>query len=63
MDPLESDTLMRLLVNMATHQLALTQDMRTVLQDLRDCNKAQQAINHRLEKRLQSLLPPSPNGP
>lgn len=62
MEPLDSDTLIRLLVNIATHQLALTQDIRTVLQELRDFNKEQQAINQRLEKLLQGLLPPSPNG-
>lgn len=62
MEPLDSDTLIRLLVNIVTHQLALTQDIRTVLQELRDFNKEQQAINMRLEKLLQGLLPPSPNG-
>ena len=55
MEPLDSDTIIRLLVNIATHQLALTQDIRTVLQE-------QRAINERLEKMLQGLLPPSPNG-
>jgi hypothetical protein len=55
MEPLDSDTLIRLLVNIATHQLAITADIRTVLQE-------QRAINERLEKMLQGLLPPSPNG-
>ena len=55
MEPLDSDTLIRLLVNIATHQLAITADIRTVLQE-------QRAINERLEKLLQGLLPPSPNG-
>ena len=55
MEPLDSDTLIRMLVNIATHQLAITQDIRSVLHE-------QRAINERLEKLLQGLLPPSPNG-
>lgn len=55
MEPLDSDTILRMLVNIATHQLAITADIRTVLQE-------QRAINERLEKLLQGLLPPSPTG-
>lgn len=55
MEPLDSDTLIRMLVNIATHQLAITQDIRTVLQE-------QRVINERLEQLLRGLLPPSPNG-
>lgn len=62
MEPLDSDTLIRLLVNIATHQLAISQDIRIVLQEVREFNKEQVAINQRLEKLLQGLLPPSPNG-
>jgi hypothetical protein len=58
-----------LLINIATHQLTITQDIRVVLQELRDANvrqasfnEEQVAINTRLEKLLQGLLPPSPNG-
>ena len=47
--------LIHLLINIATHQLVIVQDIRTVLQE-------QRAINERLEKLLQGLLPPSPNG-
>lgn len=47
--------LIHLLINIATHQLTITQDIRDVLQE-------QRAINERLEKLLQGLLPPSPNG-
>ena len=47
--------LVHLLINIATHQLALTQDIRTVLQE-------QRAINERLEQMLRGMLPPSPNG-
>lgn len=62
MEPLDSDTIIRMLVNIATHQLAITQDLRTVLLEVREFNKEQVAINQRLEKLLQGLLPPSPNG-
>lgn len=55
MEPLDSDTIIRLLVNIATHQLALTQDIRAVLHE-------QRAINERLEQMLRGMLPPSPNG-
>lgn len=55
MEPLDSDTLIRLLVTIATHQLAITADIRTVLQE-------QRAINERLEQMLRGMLPPSPNG-
>lgn len=61
--------LLHMLINIATHQLTITQDIRTVLQELRDANTRQAsfndeqvAINQRLEKLLQGLLPPSPNG-
>lgn len=54
--------LIRLLVNIATHQLAITHDIRALVQEQRPCNQEQQAINTRLEKLLQGLLPPSPNG-
>jgi uncharacterized protein HemX len=61
--------LIHLLINIATHQLTITQDIRTVLHELRDANvrqasfnEEQVAINTRLEKLLQGLLPPSPNG-
>lgn len=61
--------LIHLLINIATHQLTITQDIRVVLQELRDANvrqasfnEEQVAINTRLEKLLQGLLPPSPNG-
>lgn len=61
--------LIHLLINIATHQLTITQDIRTVLHELRDANvrqasfnEEQVAINARLEKLLQGLLPPSPNG-
>lgn len=47
--------LIHLLINIATHQLVIVQDIRDVLQE-------QRAINVRLEKLLQGLLPPSPNG-
>ena len=61
--------LIRLLVNIVTHQLTITQDIRAVLHELRAANvrqssfnEEQVAINARLEKLLQGLLPPSPNG-
>lgn len=54
--------LIHLLINIATHQLIIVQDIRTVLQELRAFNREQIAINERLEKLLQGLLPPSPNG-
>ena len=54
--------LIHLLINIATHQLTITQDMRVVLLELRAFNQTQIAINERLEKLLQGLLPPSPNG-
>lgn len=47
--------LIHLLINIATHQLVIVQDIRTVLQE-------QRAINERLEQMLRGLLPPSPNG-
>lgn len=47
--------LIHLLINIATHQLIIVQDIRTVLQE-------QRAINERLEQMLRGLLPPSPNG-
>ena len=53
-DPNPQD-LIHLLINIATHQLTIVQDIRDVLQE-------QRAINARLEKLLQGLLPPSPNG-
>ena len=52
--PSESD-IIKLLVNIATHQLVIVNDIRDVL-------KEQIAINGRLEKLLQGLLPPSSNG-
>ena len=55
LQPLDADTLIRLLVNIATHQLAISADIRTVLQE-------QRAINERLEQLLRGMLPPSPNG-
>lgn len=58
----DPQALLHMLINIATHQLTITQDIRTVLQELRDFNKEQVAINERLEKLLQGLLPPSPNG-
>jgi hypothetical protein len=61
--------LIHLLINIATHQLTITQDIRTVLYELRAANvrqasfnEEQVTINARLEKLLQGLLPPSPNG-
>ena len=61
--------LIHLLINIATHQLTITQDIRAVLLELRGANvrqasfnEEQVAINARLEKLLQGLLPPSPNG-
>ena len=54
--------LIHLLINIATHQLTITQDVRDVLHELRAFNREQIAINERLEKLLQGLLPPSPNG-
>ena len=65
----DPQALLHLLINIATHQLTITQDIRTVLQELRDANTRQASfnqeqvtINERLEKLLQGLLPPSPNG-
>jgi hypothetical protein len=55
MEPLDSATIIRLLVNIATHQLAISQDMRTVLQE-------QRAMNERLEQMLRGMLPPSLGG-
>jgi hypothetical protein len=54
--------LIHLLINIVTHQLTITQDIRAVLHELRGFNREQVAINERLEKLLQGLLPPSPNG-
>lgn len=61
--------LLHLLINIATHQLTITHDIRAVLFELRAANvrqasfnEEQVAINTRLEKLLQGLLPPSPNG-
>ena len=61
--------LIHLLINIATHQLTITQDIRAVLHELRAANvrqasfnEEQVAINARLEQLLQGLLPPSPNG-
>jgi hypothetical protein len=62
MDAPDPQDLLHVLITIATHQLTITQDIRTVLQELRDFNKTQVAINERLEKMLQGLLPPSPNG-
>lgn len=62
MEPPDPQDLLHVLITIATHQLTITQDIRTVLQELRDFNKTQVAINERLEKLLQGLLPPSPNG-
>lgn len=62
MDAPDPQALLHVLIHIATHQLTITQDVRTVLQELRDFNKTQVAINERLEKLLQGLLPPSPNG-
>jgi hypothetical protein len=62
MDAPDPQDLLHVLINIATHQLTITQDIRTVLQELRDFNKTQVAINERLEKMLQGLLPPSSNG-
>lgn len=53
-DPSPHD-IVHLLVNIATHQLLIIQDIRSVLQ-------AQVAINERLEQMLRGMLPPSPNG-
>jgi uncharacterized protein HemX len=65
----DPQALLHMLINIATHQLTITHDIRTVLQELRDANtrqasfnQEQVAINERLEKLLQGLLPPSPNG-
>ena len=65
----DPQALIHLLITIATHQLTITQDIRTVLHELRDANtrqasfnEEQVAINQRLEKMLQGLLPPSPNG-
>ena len=64
-----SQALLHMLINIATHQLTITQDIRTVLQELRDANtrqasfnEEQVAINERLEQMLRGMLPPSPNG-
>ena len=54
--------LIHLLINIVTHQLTITQDVRAVLHELRTFNQEQVQINIRLEKMLQGLLPPSPNG-
>ena len=62
MEAPDPQSLLHMLITIATHQLTITQDIRTVLQELRDFNKEQVAINERLEKLLQGLLPPSPNG-
>lgn len=65
----DPQALLHMLINIATHQLTITHDIRAVLQELRDANtrqasfnEEQVAINARLEKLLQGLLPPSPNG-
>ena len=51
----DTQDLIHLLINIATHQIVIMLDMRDVLQE-------QRAINERLEKLLQGLLPPCPNG-
>ena len=58
----DPQALIHLLINIATHQLTIMQDVRAVLHELRAFNQTQIAINERLEKMLQGLLPPSPNG-
>ena len=55
MEPLDSDTIIRMLVNIATHQLAITQDIRAVFQE-------QRAINERWSRCCVGRSPPSPNG-
>jgi hypothetical protein len=62
MDDPNPQALVNMLIQIAVHQLTITQDIRSVLQEMRDFNKEQVAINERLEKLLQGLLPPSPNG-
>ena len=55
--------LIHLLINIATHQLTITQDVRAVLHELRAFNQTQIAINERLKKKLQGLLThPAPTG-
>lgn len=69
MDNPDPQDLLHVLITIATHQLTINQDIRSVLQELRDAGTRQEAFNHqqvaineRLEKMLQGLLPPSPNG-
>jgi hypothetical protein len=62
METPDPHAIVNMLIQIAVHQLTITQDIRTVLQEIRDFTKEQVAINERLEKLLQGLLPPSPNG-
>jgi hypothetical protein len=62
MDAPDPHDLLHVLIQIASHQLTITQDVRAVLHELRDFNKQQVALNERLEQMLQGVLPPSPNG-
>lgn len=55
MDAPDPQDLLHLLINISTQLLILAEEQRAF-------NREQVAINQRLEKLLQGLLPPSPNG-
>ena len=55
MEPDDSAALIKLLVNIATHQL-------TIVEDLREFNRQQVALNASMRDLLARMIPPSPNG-
>ncbi len=55
MEPDDSAALIKLLVNIATHQL-------TIVEDLREFNRQQVALNASMRDLLARMIPPSQNG-
>jgi hypothetical protein len=65
----EHDSLLRSLVTIAAHQITIIDDIRSTLGEMRAFNRQQVAINaemlaqgERLERILERMIPPSPNG-
>jgi hypothetical protein len=58
----ERDEILRTLLRIAVSQEAINTDLRTCVQELRDFNAQQVAINARLETLMTRALRQEPNG-